>query len=198
MAIKPHLKLNTETQFDGAIKLQYNYGFGEEAKEDTEIRNLNYTKLARSFRNQIQIFNNDFKIRLAERTIEVPTYITYVRVEFHGQFHIPVYFQKWYNDFGLTAINYSKFNTEVLFAVNAQNNLNVFLTNIQNFIRRELENDLDIRYDGKVKFIKKFRLLTTADILEVREDSGILIFNLTNFPLNDRSEIVIRESFFRY
>lgn len=198
MAIKPHLKLNTEIQFDGAIRLKYNYGFGEEAEEDSEIKNLNYATLARSFRNQIQIFNNDFERRVTERTIEVPAHITYVRVEFHGQFHIPVYFQQWYNDFGLTAINYSKFNTEVLFAVTDQNSLNLFLTSIKNFVKKELENDLNIIYNGKVRFVKNFRLLTTEDILEVRDNSGILNFNLTDFPLNDRSEIAIRESLFRY
>lgn len=198
MAIKPHLKLNTKTQFDKAIRLKYNYGFGEEAEVDTEVRNINFAVMARSFREQIQTFNNDFEQRIIERTIIVPAHITYVRVEFQGQFHIPVYFQQWYNDFGLTAVSYSKFNTEVLFAVHNQNNFNTFITSINNFINRELGVDITAEYNGKVRFVKKFCLLTSNDILKVHTDSNILNFNLIDFPLPERTQTTILEHLFSY
>lgn len=199
MAIKPHLKLNTRTQFDKAIRLKYNYGFGEEAEVDTEVRNISYTSMARSFREQIKVFNSDFEQRIIERTINVPEHITYVRVEFQGQFHIPVYFQQWYNEFGLTAVSYSKFNTEVLFAVNNQNNFDTFLTSIHNFINRELNGDLTADYyNGKIRFVKNFSLLTSNGILKVQDDSNILNFNLIDFPLPERTETIILEHLISY
>jgi len=198
MAIKPHLKLNTKAQIDKSIKLKFNYGFGESDQENKENKDLNFARMARSFREQVTNFRSDFFVRRAERTLEVPAHINYVLVQFHGQFHIPKYFQEWYNDFGLTAVNYSKFNTEVLFAVSDTSNLRLFLTNIRNFIKRELEKDLTVTYNGKVRYIKNFSLLTSTDILKVEENSGILNFTLTDFPLKDVNELAIRKCLFEY
>ncbi|MHA3789253.1 S8 family serine peptidase [Flavobacterium hauense] len=198
MANKPHLKLNIQRQADVPSPLHFNYGFGAEEAPDPNIVAQSLRQQARAIRQQIVAFSQASQRRVQERNLEVPAHIINVRIEFHGQFNITKYFEPWYNDFGLLAVNYSKFNTEVLFSVRNNEDFNNFMESLNNFILRELEDDQNAWYDGKIKYIKNFSLLTTEDILNIEESQNILIFELLEFPLPEQAHEIIQESLYQY
>lgn len=198
MANRPHLKLNIQRQSDTPAPLRFHYGFGAEDLPDPNIVAQSLQQQARLIREQTTIFSEAIQRRVSERNLEVSAHITNVKIEFYGQFNITTYFQRWYNDFGLVAVNYSKFNTEVLFSVHDNDGFNRFTESLNNFTRRELDGDQNVNYDGKVRYIKNFSLLTTEDIINIENTQNILIFELLEFPLPERANEVIQENFYQY
>ncbi|MFP5439055.1 MAG: S8 family peptidase [Bacteroidia bacterium] len=198
MANRPHLKLNTQRQADAPTALRFHYGFGPEEAPDPTIIAQSLRQQAQAIQQQVAAFSLATRRRAAERSLEVPSHITNVRIEFHGQFNIISYFERWYNDFGLIAVSYSKFNTEVLFSVHDRDGFARFTESLDNFIRRELGEDQDATYDGKVRYVKKFTLLTTEDIIEIEQPENILICELLEFPLPERDFEIIRDSLYQY
>jgi hypothetical protein len=198
MAIKPHLKLNTKKQADKPEVLKFNYGFGKE--EDNAQEQPNYFPMARSFRYYLTNFNSDLNNRIAERSkvIEVPDHIDYIRILFQSQFDLTSYFESWFKEFGLLGVNFSKFNHEILFAVIDRDLFKIFIQNIESFILKETGQADDAEYSGKIKYIKEFKLLSTADILQYRHHGALMNALLTNFPLDEKAEKEIRESLFAF
>ena len=198
MANKPHLKLNTKKQADKPEVLKFNYGFGKE--EDSAQEEQNYYPMARAFRQYLTKFNIDLSNRTEERnkTIEVPDHIEYIRILFQSQFDLSNYFESWFKEFGLLGINFSKFNHEILFAIIDRDLFKQFIKNIEVFIQKELGEIENAEYSGKIKYIKEFKLLSTADILQYRQHSQLMNVLLTNFPLDEKVEEQIRQSLFNY
>lgn len=198
MAIKPHLKLNVEFQSDKPINLKYNYGFGDAKVEHSENSELNLKRTARSFNIQRALFTKRLERRLLARTLDIPAHINYIDIQFHGQFNIPIFFQSWLNDFGLTAVRYSKFNTAVLFAVHGDLGAQTFINNIDRFIARELDGHDNVEYDRKVRFVRSFTLLTTDNIMKAEENARLLNFDLADFPLPEIDAEIIRQTLLLY
>ena len=140
---KPHVKLNTDKQKDKPIKLKFNYGFGEEEQEVRKIKN--YFPLAEAFRGYLNRFNVARNDRIRQRELSVPAHIEYIQIQFQSQFDISKYYSQWYNDFGLIGVNFSKFNTEILFAITDHDKLLSFTKSIHNFIKgRQVRIQLQI------------------------------------------------------
>lgn len=185
MAIKPHVRLNTKEQKEEPIKLKFNYGFGEdEEPEDDEPKN--YYPMAQAFRGYLSRFNNDYQIRVAQRNpqLQIPAHIEYIQILFQSQFVISDFYSQWFNEFGLLGIHFSKFNNEVLFSIATKDKFQVFIDNINNFIKKELGEDADAKYSPKIIYIKEFKLLTTADVIQFRQAGDLMNFRLVDdFPL---------------
>lgn len=196
MAIKPHLKLNTEKQADKPEVLKFNYGFGKE--EDNTQEEPSYLPMAKDFRRYLAILNSDRKKRLEERNLNIPAHIEYIRIRFQSQFDISTFYQQWINDFGLLGINFSKFNHEILFAIIDKDLFNSFLNNIELFCQKELNENTNIEYSRKIKYIKEFKLLSTSDILQYRQHADLMNILLANFPFVENSATEIYASLRTY
>lgn len=198
MAIKPHLKLDTKRQSEKPEVLKFNYGFGKE--EENIQEEPNYIPMARSFRIYLTNFNNDISNRVAERNkeIDVPDHIDYIRILFQSQFDLTNYFEFWFKEFGLLGINFSKFNHEILFAIINRDSFKKFVKNIETFILKESGESGEAEYSGKIRYIKEFKLLSTAEILQYGQHGTLMNALLTNFPLNERAEKEIRLALFTH
>jgi hypothetical protein len=187
---RPHVKLNTKEQKDKPVKLKFNYGFGQEEPEDNRVRN--YFPMAQAFKGYLNRFENSLNDRERERELQIPIHIDYIQIQFHSQFDITKYYSQWNDDFGLTGVNFSKFNTEILFAITDRDKLRTFTRNISNFIANETGEDSTAEYSSKILYIKEFKLLTTADIIQFREAGDLMNFKLIDdLPLDNRAYQII-------
>ncbi|MEX2595989.1 MAG: S8 family peptidase [Salibacteraceae bacterium] len=182
MAKKPHIKLNSSTQKEQSIKMDFNYGFG--GQEDRAEEEPDYLPMVDTFRGSLARLNTDLTNRRQERNeaLQIPAHIDYIQIRFQDQFNIKDYYQFYYNEFGLEGVNFSHFNREVLFAVVDQDKFATFLQDIQNFILKESGENEQAEYRGKVKFIRDFKLLTTKDILDYQDRVQLMNFKLIEFP----------------
>lgn len=180
MANRPHVKLNTKEQKETPIKLKFNYGFGEEELKNEDLKN--YYPMALAFRGYINRFNSDYQNRIAQRnpTLQISAHIEYVRILFQSQFVLSEFYSQWFNEFGLLGIHFSKFNNEVLFSIADKDKFQVFIDNINNFIKKELREDTHAEYSPKITYIKEFKLLTTADIIQFREAGTLMNFRIVD------------------
>ena len=128
----------------------------------------------------------------------MPDHIDYIRILFQSQFDLTSYFESWFKEFGLLGVNFSKFNHEILFAIIDRDLFKKFIQNIESFILKESGLADDAEYSGKIKYIKEFKLLSTADILQYRQHGALMNALLTNFPLDEKAEIEIRASLFTF
>lgn len=181
MAKRPHVKLNTRLQNEKPETLSFNYGYGQKEEEKIEP---DYLPMVESFRTSLQKFSVDRQNRRTERNaaLEVPAHVDYIRIDFQGAFSLEGYNQIYHNEFGLEAVDLSDFNRRVLFSVANQDEFTSFLEDIQNFVLKESGEDEQAEYRGRVKYIRKFKLLTTSDILDYQEHVPIMNFQLTELP----------------
>lgn len=198
MANKPHLRLNTKKQADKSEVLKFNYGFGKE--EDNRQQIINYYPMAKSFRHLLSNFRSDLLIRIKERdgTLIVPDHIDYIRIIFQSQFDITTYYEPWFKEFGLLGINFSKFNREILFAIIDRDLFKAFINSIEIFVQKELGEIENGVYSGKIKYIKEFKLLSTAEIIQYRHHTQLMNVMLTNFPIDEIAEKQIRSYLFKH
>lgn len=197
MTPQPHLKLNTKKQVDKSEVLKFNYGFPPKDEQE-EREEPNYFPMARDFRRYLANLNSDRIKRNEERNIEVPDHIEYIRIIFQSQFDISTFYQQWANEFGLLGINFSRFNHEILFAIINRDLFESFLKNIDLFCQKELKENENVEYSGKIKYIKEFRLLTTSDIIQYRTHANLLNVLLANFPIEDKTAQKIYEALSKY
>ena len=196
MAYKPHLKLNTEKQADKTEVLKFNYGFPDDANNPKE--EPNYFPMAKDFRRYLANLDFDRKKRLEERSLEIPEHIEYIKILFQSQFDISTFYQQWVNEFGLLGINFSKFNHEILFAIIDRDLFQSFLNNIELFCQKELNENTNAEYSGKIKYIKEFKLLSTSDILQYRQYTDLMNVLLANFPIEEKAATEIYSSLRKY
>lgn len=191
MAKKPHIRLNSKNQSEQVVKMDFNYGFGDQ--EEKEKEEPDYVPMAEAFRRSLARLNTDLTTRRQERseTLQIPAHIDYIQIRFQDQFNITKFFQSWYNDFGLLGVNFFHFNREVLFAVVDQNKFVIFVQGIENFILKESGENNQVEYTGKVKFIRDFKLLTTPDILNYQDRVQLMNFKLIEFPAGSEDAFTI-------
>ena len=198
MPAKPHIKLNLSVQKEPTIGMSFNHGFGSNG-EDTQ-EEPNYQPMVETFRSSLAQLRTDIEMRAEERDEElrIPAHIDYLQILFQGQFNVTDYYQRWYNDFGLQGVHFSQFNREVLFAVVDLHKFTTFQRSIENFIRRESDENRQVMYQKKVKFVRDFKLLTTQDILNFQEPAQLMNFQLTEFPAGSSEATTIRSHLQQY
>jgi len=197
---KPHIKLNTDRQTEGQFQFKYATRFPQINEEDETPVVKDYARVARQFSSSLVRLRRDRIVRIESRNpgLSIPLHIDYIRLQFQSQFDTNLYFGKYLDDFGLEAITFSKFGTEGLFAVADEVKVKNFVRSLENFIRSILNNEQNSVFDGKIKYIKNFELLTTDAIIQAINSSSSLAFRLADFPLNTHFYHEIWPSFEKY
>lgn len=185
MPNRPHVQFNSKTQFEKPVKLVFHYGNpdDEDAPKKPKIGNL--AQMAGQFRTYLNMLGNDRLQREQDRNValNVTEHFEYIRITFYGQFNVSKYFQSYVNEFGLMGIEFCKFNHEILFAVVDEIKFEIFLQYLENFILKELTNNDQVNYPGKIRYIKHFKLLKTTDLLNHNGETTLLNVKLADFPL---------------
>ena len=197
MANKSHLKFLNKEQLSEIKDFKYNYGF-ETKTDDEDSKPKDYRRLALFLRRSLRRYNADIEAKYDAKddTLEIPHDIDYVLITFQGQFVISKYFDIYYTDFGLEAAAFYDFATHGLFAVVDREKFEDFITNVNNFISRELDDDQEAEYSNKVKYISSFKLLRTRDILkfQLQDTGGIVYLSLMDLPLFEKIKQDVLES----
>lgn len=195
MPRRDHLKLNTSAQKESSKVFSFNYGFPPDKQPEKE---KDYKPMAESFQESLEVLENDRLERESERNkkLYVPDIIEYVRIEFFDQFNSK-YFVIYLEEFGLQAIEFNKFNREVLFAIDDDDLFETFLENIERFILKTL-NHADQKFNSSILYIKDFKLLTTENILGGDLVSDMLNFKIPVFPAGETRDIPIMKALINY
>lgn len=189
MAVQPHLKLKSSLQKEDPVAMNFNYGFGsddQEAKPEP-----NYEPMVERFRGSLVRLNTDIENRHEERNeeLEIPAHYDFIRIRFQDQFNLGEY-QRWYNTFGLAGVHFSEFNREGLFAIVDEELFQAFLVGVEDFIARE-SGEENREYPARIRFIRDFKLLTTAEILSYQERTPLMFFQLIDFPVGSPESFAI-------
>ncbi|MDX3916513.1 MULTISPECIES: S8 family peptidase [Olivibacter] len=189
MANKPHVKLNTNKQIEPPIVLKFNYGYGEDARE--ENADPNYFHMVETFRADLKRWNNDTSTRKRERNpdLKIPYHIDYIKIDFQSQYSLNEFFQSYYNYFGLEAVQVCNFGTTVLFAI-ISDRFQDFLASVQGFIYKESKQNSQASYSSNILFVRSFQLLTSDDILQASPEP-LMNFRLTRITLEEEKKQTI-------
>ena len=201
MSNKKHLRLLSEKQLEKIIPMKYVYGFGkEEDEEDEEPKN--YYRIAQSLSIDRVKFDKEIQIKRERKdtTLEIPYNIDHVLFTFQGQFVIKDFFNKYYNDFGIEAIDFFDFGRKGLFAIIDKDKFKLFLNEVNKFIEKEYQKNPNVEYDNYVLYIASFKLLQINEILKFRLDQyqGIVYLSLIALPLNEEIKIQILKSLYAF
>lgn len=128
--------------------------------------------------NSLNRFRRKRSQRAGARTLQVPTHIDYVRVDFFDIFYNhPVYKTKtrFKDDFGLVPVAYANYNQTVYFVIADEGKFAAFVTLLRAFI-----NSRDTVAPGGTAFaittlIHDFEFLSTDQILHNRPDGGVIL-----------------------
>lgn len=111
------------------------------------------------------------------KDLNVSKHIDYIEIHFHGSFNEDTYGVKYKNKFGLSGIKFDNLNTRVIFAVLDKDAFNVFINEIDKYLEEVDHNNP--KYDKVIRYIKKFDLLTTKEMLKRYNNlSNIHFFDL--------------------
>lgn len=201
MANKSHLKFISDKQLSEIKDFKYNYGFDPE-NDDEDQPPKNYLRLAASFRMDLSRFNTDLEVKQSakDNSLDIPYDIDYIQIIFQDQFIINKYFEIYYADFGLEATAFYDFAKKGLFAIVDLDKFQLFITEVHNFISRELEGHEDIKYSNYVLYIASFKLLRAKDILKFKlENTGNIVYlSLMDLPLNESIKHQLVQSLIDY
>jgi hypothetical protein len=197
MPSKKHLRLLSEKQLEKIIPMKFKYGFPPENEEEDE-EPKNYYRIAQTLNIDRTKFNREIKIKKERKdtTLQIPYNIDHVLFTFQGQFIISEFFNKYYNDFGLEAVDFYDFGKKGLFAIIDQKKFQVFLSEVDKFIEREYQHIPNVKYENYVLYIASFKLLQINEILKFRLDQyqGMVYLSIIELPLNEaiKNEILKR------
>ena len=197
MPNKKHLRLLSEKQLEKIIPMKFKYGFGKD-EEDEDEEPKNYYRIAQTLNIDRTRFDREIQIKRERKdaTLQIPYNIDHVLLTFQGQFVISEFFTKYYNDFGLEAIDFYDFGKKGLFAIIDQEKFQVFLNEVNKFIEKEFQHIPDVEYENYVLYIASFKLLQINEILKFRLDQyqGMVYLSLIELPLNEtiKNEILER------
>jgi hypothetical protein len=201
MSNKKHLRLLSEKQLEKIIPMKYVYGFGKE-EEDEDEEPKNYYKIAQALSIDRVRFDKEIQIKRERKdtTLEIPYNIDHVLFTFQGQFVIKDFFNKYYNDFGIEAIDFYDFGRKGLFAIIDKDKFKLFLNEVNKFIEKEYQQNPDVEYDNYVLYIASFKLLQINEILKFRLDQyqGIVYLSLIALPLNEEIKVQILKSLYAF
>jgi subtilisin family serine protease len=188
---KPHLLLNNprgeQRKFDASR------GFTEEPERSSPPPSA-YRPQKDKLNTSLTRFTSQRQLRSRSRTIEIPTHIDYVRIDFFDVFYNhPVFKTKasFRNNFGLVPVAYANFNQTVYFVIVDESKFATLLTLLQAFI-----NSRDNIAPGGTPYaittlIYDFEFLSTDQILQNRpEDNVILSLVSTDDSIADSFETI--------
>jgi hypothetical protein len=179
MPSKPHLYFKNPQE--GLVEYRQRPGGGSSNEEIEE--EVNYTPMADQFEFSKNRFINDQRVRNNNRTIEIPIHFDLIEIEFQNYFDQRTFEQAYFNDFGLSLVHLTKFNRLGLFIINDSERFRSFFGHLDTFIRNVRERQ-NAEYDGKIKYIRRFKLYTSRDMITHVDNYSILHFTLLNHQLH--------------
>jgi hypothetical protein len=194
MANLPHLFFQNPPE--GNVSFKYiRRGMNSEEEKEEEPKNDPRPEI---FSRSLRIFNRSITRRHKERDpdLDIPAYFDYVEIDFFDTFNSE--FENQYrNRFGLNPIKKTEFGKKVLWAISNQDLFEKFLNSIRIFIDSEGNPD-DENFDNLVRFVRDFRLLTTRDIIKIKEARPLVHLSLIqNLDIDNELE-TIKSSLYEY
>jgi hypothetical protein len=156
---KPHLYFRNPEERIVSYKARTGGGGDNEA----EKKKKDFTRMSEVFSVCQQKFYQESQTRHSNRTIDLPIHFDLIELTFFAGFDQPKYESYYIDKFGLVLLHLSLFNRKGLFAIDNKDKFDFFFQQITYFIENHLEEGNN-QYDGKIHFIKKFKLFSTNDM----------------------------------
>jgi len=138
--------------------------------------------MADNLQHSLASFNYARKTRHENRTLNVPVHFDMIEITFQGPFDQPKYEGSYFDSFGLSLVNLSKFNRKGLFVIEDEDKFSNFFTELNRFID-ETESDEEFSFDNfdkKILYIQDFKLYSSNDMW-----GNINNFNVIHLSLID-------------
>lgn len=196
MPVKPHLFFQNEVE--GITSFKQKPRFIQETKEEDE-KQIDYTFKRENFIRSINHFFKNQKIRETKRNpnLEIPIHVDYVKIVFHNVFDSSAFENRYRQNFGLSPISYTEFNTVGLFVIIDNEGFNRFIENLNYFINAQDHNKPD--YNKDIIFIKEFFFYSTSKIIKYKEfKKQVLMSLIDNVELFEKTLIPLEKSLLNY
>lgn len=158
--MKSHLLFNNP--IEGSTTFKGRPGGGGKTEEEKKIQK-DYTRLARDYGHYISRYRTDEQTRYSNRSIEIDQHFDLIELNFFKGFDQEGYQSYYYGNFGLVLVHLSSFNRKGLFAIEDRTKFDSFFNQFVRFRKRHIENRR-ITYDGKITFIKSFKLFSINEM----------------------------------
>jgi Subtilase family len=147
---------------------------GGQTEQDEEVVEKNYTLKREDYKRSIQQFYKGKAERQAKRNkdLQIPAQIDLIKITFHDIFDSSVFENKYRDNFGLTALRFTEFNTVGLFGIIDNNKFDYFIKQLQIFI------DSKPNFHSDIIFIKEFTFYSSDQIIQYRGYKPYIILDL--------------------
>jgi Subtilase family len=159
---------------EGVISFKQKTRFGGKPEQDEDVIERDYTPKREDFKRSIEQFYRGKENRQAKRNrdLQVPAEIDLIKITFHDVFDSSVFENKYRDNFGLTALRYTEFNSVGLFAIIENRKFDFFINQLQIFINSAQKVNPDI------KFIKEFTFYSSDQIIHYRSFKPHVIIDI--------------------
>ncbi len=190
---KRHLYLNNQIQ---TITKFTKRGFVPEEDEERENLPDKYETKKAVFRRCYDEYYIDIQKKYSERTLEIPTHIDYVKLDFHVIFNKDLS-EEFSNRYGLVPVKYEQFNKTVLLGIEDDDKFQLFLTHISTFYQRQI-GDIQLNEESYLLvLLDSFKLLSTQEIIRGFSNENVIVELIDNTRL-DESIRAIKEELFTF
>ena len=179
---RSHLYFRNPLEGVEKVKLRSRYNSNEDSEKDDEIDISKFDPQKDSFATSRDQYLNDRAYRESHRnpSLDVPVKIEYIIFEFFDYFNTADFEIKYYDQFGLSPVKFSEFNTKGIFAVVDEEKFKDFFKQIENFIKSD-DPLHDKSYNHNVRYIKEFSFLSSQKIINYKEFKEYFILELVDF-----------------
>lgn len=177
---KPHLFF--KNPFEGVEKIRSRNRYHKNDKEEEDkIELKNFAPQREVFVYSRREYFRERVLRESKRNtkLSIPAKIEYIILEFFDYFNTVDFEIKYENDFGLSHVRFSDFNTKGLFAVINEDKFKDFFEEIEKFINSDdpLNNN---SYNPNVRYIREFSFLSSDKIIQYQVPKEYFILELTD------------------
>lgn len=201
MANKSHFLFNNAVE--GTVPFKQKPRYGGTSEEDEAIEVIDHSPKREDFIRSREQFFSQRAARIANRNeaLQVPSHVEYIQIIFHNVFDSSVFENKYRQNFGLSPIRYTGFNTIGVFAIVDDGLFASFLEEIETFINTADHSGV-VTYNSDIKFIKEFSFYSTDKIIHYRDFKPHIIIDLVESveiyqnvirPVEDRLRIFLAE-----
>jgi Subtilase family len=178
MARKPHRYFRNPQEGVVIFKQKTRYGGASEQDEETETKD--YTPKRDDFIRSINQFYQGKANREANRNLAllVLAKVDLIKITFHDVFDSSVFEIRYRQNFGLSTVCYTEFNTVGLFAIVDGGGFDFFVNQLQIFI--DTTDHLNPKYNPDIKYIKEFTFYSSDLIIHYREFKPHIILDLVD------------------
>ncbi|RLD59584.1 MAG: hypothetical protein DRJ01_11110, partial [Bacteroidetes bacterium] len=133
-------------------------GMGNSIEDDENEKN--YVPIANAFKRYVSNYNSAIQHRIDNRNLRVQSHFDLIELTFQGSFQQEKYQAHYIQAFGLVPVRFTLFNKKILFAIENRLKFKHFFQQLKNFITK-YTNGTNVDFDGKIKFIKSFKLFSS-------------------------------------